>query len=93
MQLVFLASARRDLRWMHRYYTTVFPDGRARAQRQYRALLSALKTHPRLGHPSEAHPDVRELAIPRTPFLLLYRIRPGRIEVLRLVDTRSGWRT
>jgi hypothetical protein len=33
---------------------------------------------------------VREFSIPRTPFLLIYRVTPAQIEVLRLWDMRQG---
>jgi plasmid stabilization system protein ParE len=34
---------------------------------------------------------VRKLHVPRTPFTVLYRVREGRIEILRLLDTRADW--
>jgi plasmid stabilization system protein ParE len=89
MRIVFLASTKPDLRWYKRYYTTAFPDGRDNADRQFKAALVAILATPRVGHPSQASPEAREFVIPRTPFLLVYRIRDQNIEILRLRDARG----
>ena len=91
MRIVFLPPARFDLRWMRNYYTTIFPDGKERTERQFDALLTALRAHPYLGRESDTVPTARQLAIPRTPFVLIYRVREDRIEILRVADSRSRW--
>ena len=91
MKLVFLASTVKDLRWFKTYYESVFPDGRAREENQFRSLQELLKANPYIGHPSGTGDDVRELHVPRTPFTFLYRLRDDRIEILRVVDTRADW--
>lgn len=89
MQIQFLAEAIADLRWFKRYYTSVFPEGRSNANRQYRALLALLKNQPKVGHPSEYAVDVFEYHIPRIPFTVLYRIKGAVIEIMRIYDQRS----
>ncbi len=91
MKLVFLASTARDLRWFKSYYVSVFPDGRIRAETQFRSLQELLKANPYIGHPSEKGDEVRELHVPRTPFTFLYRVREDRLEILRVLDTRADW--
>ncbi len=92
MQILFLPSVKRDLQWFRRYYTNVFPDGGERANHQFLALLETLKAHPLIGHVSDMDETVRELRATRTPFVVLYRLQEDRIEILRIVDARSGWK-
>jgi toxin ParE1/3/4 len=91
MKIVFLASTVPDLRWFKTYYSSVFPDGGARADHQFRSLQHLLKTNPNIGHPSEKGDGVREFHVPRTPFTFVYRVRDDRIEILRVLDTRADW--
>ncbi len=91
-KIVFLPSTVADLCWFDEYYTSAFPDGHVRAVAHYKAMLQALKDNPHIGRPMVDQPHVRKLPIPRTPFVLLYRLAPERIEILRLLDARSGQR-
>ena len=90
MRIVFLPSTTRDLSWYRYYYRAVFPEGDANARRQFQATQKLLAANPYVGHPSDDRKDVRELTIPRTPFLLIYRVTETQIEILRLWDTRQG---
>lgn len=90
MKIVYAESAARDIQWFRFYYQSVFPDGSAKARASLRAMQQALSANPYAGHRSDAHPEVRELSIPRTPFALVYRVTPTRIEILRLWDARQG---
>ena len=92
MRLVYLASAKPGLRWFHRYYTSVFPEGKALTDRRFLAVQTLLKTNPRARHESEIVPGAREFPVPQTPFGFVYQISDDRIEVLRVVDNRSDWR-
>jgi len=89
MQIIFLPKARADLRWFKRYYLEVFPEGRSKAERQYRALMRVLKSNPKIGHPDDEHASVFEYVIPGIPFTVLYRLGPQVIEILRIYDQRS----
>jgi hypothetical protein len=92
MRLVYLASAKPGLRWFHRYYTSVFPEGKALADRRFLAVQTLLKSNPRAGHESEIVSSAREFPVPQTPFGFVYQIKDDRIEVLLVVDNRSDWR-
>jgi toxin ParE1/3/4 len=46
--------------------------------------VSQLVRHPEIGRAGRI-PGTRELVIGRTPFIVVYRIRGGRIELLRLL--------
>jgi plasmid stabilization system protein ParE len=43
---------------------------------------------PRLGKSSQYAAEVRELQVPRLPFLLPYRLKDNRIEILTVFDQR-----
>lgn len=90
MRVVFLESAARDLQWFRHYYRTVFPEGSAKARAHVMASIRTLSGNPYAGHPSDVVPGVRELSIPRTPFVVIYRVTEAQIEVLRFWDTRQG---
>lgn len=89
MKIVFLASTRRDLEWFRQYYETTFREGAAGAREHFKKALANLRSNPHIGHISD-EPGNRELAIPRTPFLLTYSIVKGRIEILRIRDGRAN---
>ena len=89
MQITFLASAKPDLRWFKHYYMRVFPAGRTKADKQYRAILILLRDQPRIGHSAEKFPDALEYAIPGIPFTVLYRINCDTVEIMRLYDQCS----
>lgn len=90
MKLVFLPSTKDDLRWFKRYYTKVFPEGKANADRQFLAIKKALLENPRIGQVSETHPSLREFPIKNIPFTVVYDLTETEIRVLRLKDQRSG---
>lgn len=89
MKLVFLPSTRPDLLWMRTYYTSVFPAGARRAAEHYRLACSVIRENPLIGHSLEDIPEIREFAIQRTPFSVIYRVIDDRIEVLRIWDQRG----
>jgi toxin ParE1/3/4 len=49
-----------------------------------------LSETPQLGHPGRV-PGTRELVIPKTPFVVPYRVRDGVLEVLRVYHHARRW--
>lgn len=90
MRIVFLESAARDIQWFRYYYQSVFPEGGAKARAQMMAIQATLAANPYAGRRSDTGYNVREFSIPRTPFVVVYRVMPTQIEVLRLWDARQG---
>jgi plasmid stabilization system protein ParE len=88
MRLVYLASCRRGLLWWRHYYERAFPEGAANARARIIATERLLLDNPYIGRPTH-RPGVRRLALPRTPFFLIYRVTPERIEIIRVIDSRS----
>ena len=89
MNVVFLPSTRSELLWMRAYYTSVFPAGAKRASEHFRLTCSVIRENPLMGHPVQDMQGVREFAIQRTPFSVIYRVIDNRIEVLRIWDQRG----
>ena len=90
MKIVFLAGTVQDLKWFRHHYRAVFSEGREKAGAHFRAAMATLSANPYAGRRSEPETEVRELSIPRTPFMIIYRVTPLQIEVLSLWDTRQG---
>jgi plasmid stabilization system protein ParE len=88
MRLVWAPGALRDLLWFRHYYERVFLEGTAGARDRLRSAERLLLDNPHLGRPLH-RPGIRRLTLARTPFFLVYRISPHRIEVLRLIDGRA----
>jgi len=88
VEVVYLPQAVADLRWMRRYYVSIFPQGAKRAREQVVATERLLSGNPHVGE-MLGIADVREFPIRRTPFTFIYRIRSERVEILRVWDQRG----
>jgi toxin ParE1/3/4 len=54
------------------------------------AQVDILSQHPQMGRPGRK-PGTRELVISHTPFIVVYRIKGRRIELLRLLHGAQMW--
>ncbi len=88
MHLVYLPAAAQDLMWLRHYYERAFPQGARAARARILAAERLILDNPHIGRPTHRS-DVRRLPITRTPFFILYRPTPERIEILRVIDGRS----
>ena len=61
------------------------------AQRLWDAAQQ-LADHPQIGRAGHA-PGTREWVVAQTPYLVVYRLRNGAIEILRLWHTRRDWQS
>ena len=54
--------------------------------------VSQLIDHPEMGRPGR-NKDTRELVVSRTPFIVVYRVKPiaGRIELMRVLQGSQQW--
>lgn len=52
--------------------------------------VDQLLQHPRMGRPGRKQ-GTRELVISRTPFIVVYRIKGKRVELLRLLHGAKKW--
>ena len=89
MQIVYTEHALQDMLWFRQYYAKVFPEGRGTARASLLRTEALIVENPRIGHLTAQRAETREFPILRTPFAMLYRVRAGRIEILRLIDHRA----
>lgn len=54
-----------------------------------RAAADSLVKHPGMGRPGRV-PFTRELVIPGTPFLVIYRVRTD-VEIIRVLHGAQSW--
>ena len=89
MRVVYLRSTTPDLKWLRLYCVKVFPEGHKTALSQLKATEALLSDNPLIGR-LYAGNEVRILNLPRTPFAFLYRVKEDRIEIIRVIDHRTG---
>jgi toxin ParE1/3/4 len=69
-------------------------DNPAAAQRVVlriiRGIEQLLANQPQMGRPGRV-PGTRELVVPRTPYVIPYRIRNNRLQVLRVYHGARKW--
>jgi toxin ParE1/3/4 len=53
-------------------------------------LVDLLQTHPEIGRPGRA-PGMRELVVTDTPYVIPYRVRRGRLELIAVFHGRQKW--
>ena len=94
MKVIWLANAlaRRDAA-----IERIAEDDARAAQGQLDEIerqTARLPHHPELGRPADPT-GTRRLGIARTPFVILYRIRPRaqRIEIFRFIHTSQDWQS
>ncbi|MBA3811266.1 MAG: type II toxin-antitoxin system RelE/ParE family toxin [Caulobacteraceae bacterium] len=90
MRLRWSRRAVRDLGALQLY---IAQDSQAAARRQTALILAATHGLPRF--PASGRPGrltgTRELVVPRTPFVIPYRVRGEIIEILGVLHGRRRW--
>jgi hypothetical protein len=82
MNLIYLDSTKSDLAWYRAYYGSVFPEGAQQAAARYVKAIDNLESNPYIGHPI-GQDGLRKLTIPKTPFVVFYRITKDHIEIVQ----------
>jgi toxin ParE1/3/4 len=88
MQIKWLRKALKNLDNEAEYITKDDPQAAQLLVRRIVQTISLLAENPSLGHPGRL-PDTHELVIPKTRYIVPYRVRPRlqRIEILRVFHT------
>ncbi|WP_428354285.1 type II toxin-antitoxin system RelE/ParE family toxin [Methyloprofundus sp.] len=89
MYIVYLESSLNDLEWVRFYYKNIFPSGKKQATSHIKASEKLISEHPNIGEVYDSTKNIKELAINKTPFSFIYRVKKDRIEILRLWDQRG----
>ncbi|HEX8485220.1 type II toxin-antitoxin system RelE/ParE family toxin [Sphingomonas sp.] len=91
IRLVWSKDAQSDLRALTLFYAQIMPDLPERLIARIEEAAAKLIDFPRLG-PELPDSDVRSWAAKGTPFLLLYRVTPDSVRILKVRDARTDWK-
>jgi toxin ParE1/3/4 len=90
MQLVWMARARRERHNAIEYIAQDNPRAALGQLDRIEHQTDLLIEQPEMGRPGRKQ-GTRELVISRTPFIVVYRIKGQRIELLRLLHGAQQW--
>ena len=91
MKLVWSFEAIEDLISLRAYIAEESPAGAQRVlSRILHAVEDLLPQHPHMGRPGRV-PGTRELVIPRTPYIVPYRVQRETIQILRVYHSARRW--
>ena len=90
MKVSWLPRALRRLEQAHRYIQQDKPLAAADPARRIWERAERLGDFPELGRVGRL-PGTRELVLPNSPFILLYRIHADRVEILTILHGARRW--
>lgn len=90
MQVKWLRRALRNLEQEAAYIARDNPLAAARLVAEVDAVTRLLTLHPDMGRPGRV-PGTRELVMPDFPYIIPYRVREQRVEILRVFHTSRRW--
>jgi toxin ParE1/3/4 len=90
MNILWTAPAEADLDGIFDHILANNPQAALSVYERLRERVGRLTSFPYTGRPGRLH-DTRELIIPDTPHIVVYRVRPAMIEVLRVIHGAMLW--
>ena len=90
MKMVWLPRALRRLEQAKQYIEQDKPAAAIQTVHRIFECAERLAHFPEMGRRGRL-PDTRELILPDTPFILVYRIQADRVEVLTLLHSARKW--
>lgn len=90
MNLVWTHSALGDLEHARDYVAQEDPSAAARLARRVIEVAALLRETPAIGRRGRV-PGTREMAVTRTPYVLVYRLGEDAVEILRVLHGRRAW--
>lgn len=90
MRVRWLTRALRSLAEEAEFIGKDDPEATAKIVSRIENAVVLLPEHPELGRPGRVS-GTRELVVPGTPYLVPYRVRDERIEILRVFHGRRRW--
>jgi len=90
MEVVWYKRAIEDLKSAKDYITQDNPQAAQEVVQRIKNKISVLREQPAIGRLGRI-PNTKELVIDRTPFILPYRVRDNRIEILRVLHSSRRW--
>ena len=90
MKVIWFKRAILDLKSAKDYITQDNPQAVQQIVQRIKDKVSLLSEQPGIGRPGRV-PNTKELLVDRTPFILPYRVRDNKIEILRVLHTSRRW--
>ena len=90
MEIIWLRRAVNDLAALRRYIGQDNPDAAYRISVRLVDAVARLAQNPAMGRPGRV-PGTRELVFPGTPYIVPYRVRGGKLEILRVLHATQRW--
>ena len=90
MEIRWLDDALADVTEIYRYVAADDPRAAARVVERIQNAVGLLAEIPRRGRPGR-WPGTRELVVPRTPYIVPYRVAGDHIEILRVFHGARRW--
>lgn len=90
MRIEWTRPALQDLREAGEFIAADNPPAAARMASRVREAVEALTEQPNLGRPGRLL-TTRELVVTGTPFLVIYRVHLGALQVLRVLHHARRW--
>ena len=90
MAQIWSARAKRDLKDIGTY---IARDNRRAAVAMVKRIVAAatsLNEFPAMGHPGRV-PDTRELLVPGTSYIVVYRMRDHTVRIIAVMHTSREW--
>ncbi|UBF26922.1 type II toxin-antitoxin system RelE/ParE family toxin [Kovacikia minuta CCNUW1] len=90
MRIIWTQQAISDLNHAYDYIAETAPESGTAIIERIEKSLEALSNFPEMGRKGRVN-NTRELIVPKTPFILPYRIRKNRIEILGVIHATRRW--
>jgi len=90
MTVIWFEQAIWDLAEAKEYITLENPQAAQQIVSQIRKKIELLNEQPDIGRLGRV-PNTRELIVEHTPFILPYRVRDNKIEILRVLHSSRRW--
>ena len=90
MKVIWTARARVELDEIADYVAPISASAALALVRRLRKAGNQLGEHPHIGKSGRVD-ETRELVITGTPYILPYRVRDGRVEILAVFHTSRQW--
>jgi len=90
MQVIWFKHAVLDLKSVRGYIAQDNPQAAQQVVQRIKEKVALLSEQPGMGRPGRV-PNTRELLVDQTPFILPYRVRDNKIEILRVLHTSRRW--
>lgn len=90
MHIRWLRRALRNLEQAHSYIQKDNPEAAQELILRIQAAVSQLENYPFIGRLGRVE-GTRELIIPNTPYIVIYRIKEESVEILRVLHTSKRY--